>query len=254
MSDKIEIKKDTFFKGTIAVLGILLIISIFTGGFGFGANTGGGNAVVNDNGGNAAQPVSMKVLEDTSLYPALGPSDAKHTVIEFADFQCPWCAVASGLPQFAKDAAPSNPQIASVLDSAGKVEELAKQGKVRFIYVSMSFLDDRSSTKESDWTVEAGLCANDQGKFWEMHDLIFTAHDGQENNGKYSKDNLKTMASGISGLDTAKFNSCLDDGDHSSDVSKIASVASQFASGTPTIYVDGNKVSPVWSEISNLLN
>ena len=37
MSDKIEIKKDTFFKGTIAVLGILLIISIFTGGFGFGA-------------------------------------------------------------------------------------------------------------------------------------------------------------------------------------------------------------------------
>ena len=248
MSDKIEIKKDTFFKGTIAVLGILLIISIFTGGFGFraGSSNGGGGAVVNNNGGNTAQPVNVNVLEDPTIFPVLGPSSAKHTVIEFSDFQCPYCAMASGLPSWTSQ---YGTQYADLLGSAGKIQEMAKNGEVRFIYVSMSFLG-----QESVDAAQAALCANKQDKFWEMHDAIFMTHDGTENKGVFSKSVLKSLAAKISGMDTGKFNSCLDNGETLKDVQKAASIASQFASGTPTFYVDGKQVSASWTALSAALN
>ncbi|PJC45343.1 hypothetical protein CO037_01990 [Candidatus Pacearchaeota archaeon CG_4_9_14_0_2_um_filter_30_8] len=246
MSDKIEIKKDTFFKGTIAVLGILLIISIFTGGFGFGANAGGGNAVVNDNGGNAAQPVSMKVLEDTSLYPALGPSDAKATVVEFIDFQCPFCGMASGLVPWIEQA---KGQYGSLVDSAKNAKELAQQGKVRYVVVAMSFLG-----QESVYAAQAGLCANKQGKFFEMEDLIYSAQTQGENTGKFNKDKLEIIAKDIKGLDQTKFKNCLENDETLGDVQKIASTASQFAQGTPTFYVNGQKVSASWSAIQSAIN
>lgn len=252
MSDKIEIKKDTFYKGSIAVLAVLLIISIFTGGFGVGAGSSSKEtANVVNTGGNAQQPVNLDVLQDTNLYPALGPKDAKHTVIEFSDYQCPYCAMASGLPSWTSQYAS---QYSDLVGISQKIEQMATNGQVRFIYVPMSFLDDRVSTKESDWAAEAALCANKQGKFWEMHDAIFTAQTQGENNGKYNKDKLEILAQKISGLDQAKFKSCLENDDTLADVQKVASVARQFASGTPTFYVDGKKVSASWSQISSLLN
>jgi len=253
MSDKIEIKKDTFYKGSIAILAVLIIISIFTGGFGFGAGSSpGANANVVKTGGNTQQPVNMNVLQDTNLYPALGPKNAKHTVIEFSDFQCPYCAIASGLPDWTQQY--NSGQFSDLFGIAGKIEKMAADGKIRVIYVSMSFLDDKSSTKESDWATEAALCANKQDKFWEMHKAIFTAQTQGENTGKFNKDKLEILAQGISGLDQAKFKSCLENDETLSDVQKIASTASQFASVTPTFYVDGKKVSASWSQISSLLN
>lgn len=249
MSDKIEIKKDTFFKGTIAVLAILLIISIFTGGFGFGAGSSSGGAAANGGattGGNAAAPVNTNVLQDTSLYPALGPANAPHTVIEFSDFQCPYCAIASGLPSWVQQ---YGSQYADLLGVAGKIQKLAADGKIRMIYVPMSFLG-----QESVYAAQAALCANEQDKFWEMHDALFTAQTQGENTGKFNKDKLEILAQGISGLDQAKFKTCLESDATLSDVQKAASTASQFASGTPTFYVDGKQVSASWSQISALLN
>jgi len=248
MSDKIEIKKDTFYKGSIAVLAVLLIISIFTGGFGFGAgSSSGGNANVVKTGGNTQQPVNMNALQDTNLYPALGPTDAKHTVIEFSDFQCPYCAIASGLPDWTQQY--NSGQFSDLSGVAGKIQKMAADGKIRMIYVPMSFLG-----QESVYAAQAGLCANKQDKFWEMHDAIFTAQTQGENSGKFNKDKLEIIAQGISGLDQAKFKSCLENDETLSNVQKAASTASKFASGTPTFYVDGKKVSASWSQISSLLN
>ncbi|HIH52211.1 thioredoxin domain-containing protein [Candidatus Pacearchaeota archaeon] len=243
MGDKIEIKKDTFFKGTIAILAILLIISIFTGGFGFGANP---KEVITDEGGNTAQPVNMNVLEDPSLFPVIGSNNAKHTVVEFSDFQCPYCAIASGLPNWATQ---YESQYSDLFGVAGKIQEMTSNGNVKMIYVPMSFLG-----QESVDAAQAALCANKQGKFWEMHDAIFNAHDGTENKGVFTRTKLKTLAKGITGLDTTKFNTCLDNDETLKDVQKVASIASQFTKGTPTFYVDGEKASASWSQISALLN
>jgi len=192
---------------------------------------------------------NLSKLNNNSLFPTLGPENAPHTVVEFADFQCPWCAVASGMPQFAKDAAKNDPSINSVLGSALKVQNLAKSGKVKFIYVPMSFVG-----QESIYATQAALCAKEQNKFWEMHDAIFAAHDGEENNGKFSKNNLKKIAQNINNLNTTKFNNCLEGDQKLSKVQEIESIALTYVQSTPTFFVDNEKISPGWDKLSKALN
>ena len=232
----ITIKKDSLWKySTFVLLAVVVIVGFFMlrgdGGSGAAVNTG--------NSGSTGQVDLSPFLQNSQLYPSLGPEDADNVVIEFADFQCPWCAIASGLPSWAIEAAQTSPQVNSVLNSAKIVEDMAKQGNLRFVYVPMSFLG-----QESIYAAEAGYCAHEQDKFWEMHDIIFAAHDGEENNGKYSKENLKILAHEISGLDQNKFANCLDDGKYSSDVQASANQARTAATGTPTMYINGQKVSP----------
>ncbi|MBU2503559.1 MAG: thioredoxin domain-containing protein [Nanoarchaeota archaeon] len=235
-------KYSTFVLIAVVVIGALVMLS---GGDG-NANTGTGAAV--NVGAGAAVDISP-FLSNSQLYPSLGPADSKNVVIEFSDFQCPWCAIASGLPQFAKDAAKTNSNVASVLGLAKEVKEMAADGKLKFIYVPWSF-----QGPESDYAAEAALCANDQGKFWEMHDAIFTTHDGSENNGKYDKDKLEIIAAGISGIDTANFNSCLEDGDYTSSLQRISSdVRGAGITGTPTFFVNGQKVSSSLASIQAAL-
>jgi protein-disulfide isomerase len=222
-----------FVLGAFVIL--LLIIFVLGGNKSPAGNTSGQSTDVN------------VFLTDSSLYPSLGPADAKTTVIEFSDFQCPFCALASGLPPWSTTA---QSQYGDLIGAAQKVQEKAQNGELRFIYVSMSFLDDNSPTKESDWAAEAGLCANEQGKFWEMHDAIFTAHDSKENNGKYSKDNLKKLAANINGIDTTKFNDCLDKDKYASAIKQISTDASKVVQGTPAFFVNGKQVQPSWQKLS----
>mgnify|MGYP001613226282 FL=1 len=154
--------------------------------------------------------------------------------------------MASGLPSWTEQ---YQSQYGDLIGSAGKIQQMAEDGKLRFVYVSMSFLG-----QESVYAAEAGLCANEQGKFWEMHDAIFTAHNSKENNGQFSKDNLKKLAQSISGLDSKKLNDCLDNNKYLSTVQKISSEASTAASGTPTFYINGQQVSASWTQLSAALN
>ena len=182
-------------------------------------------------------------LSDTSLYPSLGPEDAEVTVVEFSDFQCPFCAMASGLPSWTDD---YESQYGDLIGSAEKIQEMAQQGKLRFIYVPMNFLG-----QESVYAAEAGLCANEQGKFWEMHDAIFSAHDSKENNGKYTKEKLEVIAQGIIGLDQNKFKTCLEDDKYLSDVQQIAQITSGI--GTPKFVVNGKDVQSSWAKLSEAI-
>ncbi|MFH1325580.1 MAG: thioredoxin domain-containing protein [archaeon] len=234
----ISIKKSDLWKySTLLLLAVVVIGGVFL----FTGNPGTGNAV-----NTGTEDVDLGVFTDNpSLFPSLGPENADNVVLEFSDFQCPYCAMASGLPSWTSQ---YQAQYGDLINSAGKIQELAEQGELRFIYVPMSFLG-----QESVYAAEAGYCANEQGKFWEMHDKIFAAHDMQENNGKYSKDKLKILAQGISGLDSEKFNKCLDDDKYSNAVQQAAAYASTAATGTPTFYVNGQKLSGSWTQLSATL-
>lgn len=242
----ITIEKATLWKiAFFIVLGVLIIFVLFGRG---GTQTTTGKAIdttkaANTEGNSAGD---LSAFENSALYPSLGPKDAKTTVIEFSDFQCPYCALASGLPTWISQYS----QYADLIGSAGKIEEMAINGELRFIYVSMSFLGP-----ESVYAAQAGLCANDQEKFWEMHDAIFQASDGpSENTGKYSIENLEALASGIKEIDTAKFNECLESEKHAQDVQTIAAQAKAAGvSGTPTFIVNGQKVSASWNSLYALL-
>ena len=97
----------------------------------------------------------------------MGKSDAPVTVIEFADFQCPFCE------RFYKDA------------EKGIIENYVKSGKVKFVFRNYAFLGP-----ESNIAAEGAYCANEQGKFWEYHNFLFD-NQGPENSGTFSKENLE---------------------------------------------------------------
>ena len=231
----ITIKKSDLWKYSTFVLIVIGSIFLFTGKSGTTPNSGTGNAA----------NVDASIFEkNPSLFPSLGPDDASAVVVEFADFQCPYCALASGFPSWSSQYVS---QYGDLIDSAGKAEDLAKQGQIKFIYVPLSFLG-----QESVNAAQAGYCAQEQGKFWEMHDEIFKASDGpSENTGKYSIDNLKKIAQGISGMDTTKFNSCLDSGKYASAVQQATALVQNagFQISTPQFWVNGNQVSASWSSI-----
>ncbi|MFH1889649.1 MAG: thioredoxin domain-containing protein [Nanoarchaeota archaeon] len=239
----ITIKKDDLWKYSTFVLIAVVVIGALVMFSGNDGNTGTGGAV---NTGEGAVVDISPFLSNSQLYPSLGPDDSENVVIEFSDFQCPFCAMAAGLASWTEG---YKSQYGDLIGSAKNVEDLAEQGQLRLIYVPWSFLGT-----ESNNAAEAALCANDQGKFWEMHGAIFTAHDGEENNGKYDKDKLEIIAAGISGIDTAKFNSCLEDSDYTSSLQRISSdVRGAGVSGTPTFLVNGQKVSASWPAIQAAL-
>jgi len=239
----ITIKKDslwkyaTFLLLAVVIVGVVLLVK--------GNTSGNGNAV--NTGGDTTGPVDLSIfLNNPDLYPSLGPENADNVVIEFADFQCPYCALASGLPDWASG---YQSQYGDLIGSAGYAEDQARKGNLRFVYVTMSFLG-----QESVYAAEAAYCANEQGKFWEMHDGIFAASDGpSENDGKYSKENLKKIAQGIDGLDQSQFADCLDNDKYGTAVQTAGAQASTAASGTPTVYVNGVKTSPTTAAIQAAL-
>ena len=247
----IKIKKENLWKYATFLLAAVLIIGAFVTYTGSNkqpsANTGTQQqqaAAQQASGQQAAITVDASKFSDTTLYPTLGPSNAKDTVIEFADFQCPYCALATGLPSWTSQSQYS--QYSDLIGAAGKIEDMAKQGQVRFIYVSMSFLG-----QESVYAAQAGICANQQGKFWELHDAIFNASTGpQEDTGKYSVPNLEIIASKISGLDQNKFKNCLESNSTLADVQSIGQTASSAGvSGTPFFVVNGQQVASSWSAL-----
>ena len=177
---------------------------------------------------------------------SLGPEDAEITVTEFSDFQCPYCAMASGLPSWVDK---YQSQYGDLIGSAQKLQDLASQGKIKFVYVPMSFLGS-----ESTYSAQAALCADKQGKFWEMHDAIFTAQTEGENTGKYNKPELKIIALGILGMDSVKFNNCLDTDETLSEAQAINQASNGAGvSGTPAFFVNGKSVQSSWTALSGVI-
>ena len=126
--------------------------------------------------------------------PYLGPANAKVTIVEFSDFQCPYC----------KREYPVLNQVISSYIS-----------KVDVVF--MEFPLPPTMHPYAEKAAEAAECAADQGAFWDYYDQSFTVQT-------LTVDDLKTRAAGL-GLDTTKFNACLDGS------TKAAGVASQESAG-----------------------
>lgn len=164
--------------------------------------------------------------------PTLGSKDAKVTVIEFADYQCPFCG------QWQK-------KILPLLKS-----EYIETGKVKFIYWDFAFLGD-----ESIRAAEAARCASEQGKFWEYHDALFASQIG-ENKGAFSDSRLKNLAGGLK-LDSKSFGSCFNNRIHQQlvqDRTQEATLAG--VDSTPTVLINGYKLDGVlpWSTYKKLID
>jgi protein-disulfide isomerase len=112
-------------------------------------------------------------------------------------------------------------------------EKYVNTGKARFVYWNFAFLGD-----ESKLAAEAAECAADQNKYWEYHDKLFASQNG-ENQGAFSKDNLKKFAADL-GLDSAAFDACLDSGKYTQQIASDTTMAQQIGvQSTPSFLVNG---------------
>ncbi len=144
--------------------------------------------------------------------PAKGPAAAPIQIIEFSDFECPFCFRA-------------NPTITQVLSTYGD--------RVRLVYRHLPLPNHPNARPAA----EAAACANDQGKFWEYHDRLFA------NQSRLAAADLKQHAADL-GLDSAKFNSCLDTRRFQKDVDDdMAAAAALGVSGTPHFFINGRPIS-----------
>ena len=163
--------------------------------------------------------VAEELLRETTQINGMGDPSAPVHIIEYGDFQCPYCL---------KFWAHTEPQL---------IEEYVNTGKVFFEFRSMgAFLGE-----ESAWAAEGAYCAGDQGKFWEYHDTLFTNWTG-ENVGDFTKDKLIKYASAID-LDMAEFESCISAEKHKGTVEQDKAQAdADGVHATPTLFINGVKV------------
>jgi|GEM_PF-5296188 len=197
-------------------------------------------AVANNQTDTTKKPEAY-TLPDLTIAPTLGNVDSKVTVLEFSDFQCPFCGLAYGAPwseQYQSDA-----KYSVMWGVVKKIEALAQEGTIAFKHYPVAFLDSQNPVKESHIASNAALCGLDQNKYWDVHNAIFDAQTQEENNNKYTVDKIKLLVDGIEGLDVNMFNNCVDSELHMQEVDDMtnsvmaASYANTNTFGTPAFYI-----------------
>lgn len=208
---------DKFWKISTVVLIVLLAFFAFRGSFGGDKVTGA--AVANPGagtGGDLPLPsvaVDMKELLDDD--PVLGDNDAPVTIVEFSDYQCPFCG------RFYSQ-------------TLGQIKsKYIDTGKVRLVFRDFPL----SFHPEAEPSALAANCAGEQGKYYEFHDKVF------ENQASLSSTSRKQWASEI-GLDVAKWEKCQSDPDQLAEVRKdFQDGQAVGVQGTPAFFVNGKLIS-----------
>ncbi len=202
---------------------IFLVWSIFSGhGLSLGGAQQAGNnqqqVVQQQPSPTPSQPAAPTGPVNVAVghFPVQGDAKAKVTVIQFADFRCPFCE------RFYNDAEKS------------LIKDYVTTGKVKFAFRSFAFLGPASTAAS-----EAAECANDQGQFWKFHDWMYEHQADESNTDYYSKPNLIKYATDL-GLNKDKFTSCLNsDQDAAKVTADMNDGQAAGVNGTPTTFVNG---------------
>lgn len=159
-----------------------------------------------------------KELEIPSTAPVFGDESAPVTIVEYADFKCPYCQVYYN-------------QVEKRL-----FDEYVKTGKAKYIYANFAFLGD-----ESKQAGNASKCAQEQGKFWEYHELLFESQAG-EDRADLSESKLVSLGR-MAGVEISKFTSCVKEGRYLSVVEEETLAGRRSGvTGTPTVFINGTMI------------
>lgn len=161
-----------------------------------------------------AQNDSPSFIGDVSIDddPRLGTSGAIITIIEFSDYECPFCA-----------------------DATGSIDRILSEyeGKILFVYRDFPLEHIHPNAFQA---AETAHCAGDQNKYWEMHSLLFA------NQTQLDIDSLKKYASEL-GLNLSQFDKCLDSHKYQEEIRRdIADGLKYQVNGTPTFFINGYRV------------
>ena len=214
--EHVTISKEKLWKYSTFVLIALVLVGAF---FSFSGNDiGTGTGAVVDNGNNPSPtpsptPSNVEVSIDDDA--VKGDKDAPVTIIEFSDYECPFCA------RF-------------YTQTYGQIQkEYIDTGKVKFVYRDFPLGFHQNAQKAA----EAAECAGEQDKYFDMHDKLF------ENGVAGGVASFKQFAGQI-GLNQGDFDNCLDSGEMADEVKKdMADGQSYGVQGTPAFFVNGKLIS-----------
>lgn len=209
-------QNNPWFAATIGLLGLIVGYSFANMSMtGIPAAPGNGGTVVNDPTPSVPTP-SKNDPAGVDDDPMLGDEDATVTLIEFTDYQCPFCS---------RHYTQTYGQIKSQYVDTGKIKLVVRDYPLSF---------HPHAQKAS----EATECADDQGKFWDMHDKLFESQGAWSNLGD-AVTVFKQYAADM-GMNTSEFNDCLDNGTHAQEVQQdMSDGAAAGISGTPGFWVIG---------------
>ena len=148
--------------------------------------------------------------------PILGDPDASITIVEFGDYQCHQCYnwFHNTKPAITRD--------------------YIETGKANLVFVDLAFLG-----RDSPKAAQASYCAEDQGLYWEYHDLLYNSQEPKIDGGWANSERLKAFAFSL-GLDMELFESCLDSGKYSKRVQyNIQQAKDHGVRGTPGFFIVG---------------
>jgi len=152
-----------------------------------------------------------------------GPNDAPVTLVEYGDFECPHCGEAY-------------PILKSIQAHLGD--------QLRFVYRHFPLTQ---SHPHAQMAAEAAEAASEQGKFWEMHSLLF------ENQDRFSLDTFVELAARL-GIDPDWFQQALEDGRFAGRViADFNTGVRSGVNGTPTFFINGERYDGIWNEDDTLL-
>lgn len=169
----------------------------------------------------AQQPAAPAAHVDVANghFPVMGKEDAKITIVEFADPRCPFCKQFFDvvLPDLKKD----------YIDT----------GKAKLYFRNFDFLGAPSTFAGN--TLE---CANEQGKFWDMHNYLFKNQPSESDTTMFTTDKFAPIAEEL-GMDTTQFNSCLSSTKDAKAVTQDMTEGQKAGvSGTPTFFINGTSL------------
>jgi len=231
--EEISVKKSTFNGLIIGLIVIVGIAAFFAGSF---ISSRDSDNISSEDLDKAIAKLELKLLQNqlptnqpqepvkisADDDPFFGNPDAPITIVEFSDFQCPFCA------RFHAQTLPSI------------LEEYIDQGKVKLVFRDFPIQSIHPNALPASVAAE---CANDQGKFKDMHDILF------ENQNEWNKletaDALSLFSQYASNmqLEQESFDSCLTSGKHISEIRKDLDDGRNYGvSGTPGFFVGNDQI------------
>ena len=164
-----------------------------------------------------AQPQFVRYDIPTEGYPSLGPDDAPITIVEFSDYQCPFCS------RFHDET------YQALLD--------AYPGQIRFVYRNLPL----SFHQNAQMSAEAALCAGDQNAYWEMHEVLF-ANQASLNNpeGTTLEQAVYNQYAQELNLDVTTFEGCMTSHKFAQFIEEDMAFSTNLGvQSTPTFFVNG---------------
>jgi protein-disulfide isomerase len=173
-----------------------------------------------------AVPIKYNIV--SAGFPSVGPANAPIVIVEFSDYQCPFCT--------------------QWHDTTYQPLMAAYPGKIRLVYRNFPLPFHQNAFKAA----EAAMCAGDQNAYWQYHDKLFASNDQLNNAAGTTLD--PSFYVGLAqdlGLDTTTFSTCLNSDEHKAAVQSdldyanglpIDSDGTPAVSGTPTFFINGYRI------------